>query len=75
MHLLYDSKSAFGTTSLAVEDLSEYIPVLNNSSFAFGGSPELYLVSGRSAPKNLFIYARKNLGRVRGRSVDVTAAQ
>ncbi|KAJ7915692.1 hypothetical protein B0H13DRAFT_2324085 [Mycena leptocephala] len=42
MHLLYDSKSSFGTTSLAM-DLSEYIPVFNNSSFAFGFSPDLHL--------------------------------
>ncbi|KAJ7810152.1 hypothetical protein B0H14DRAFT_2607548 [Mycena olivaceomarginata] len=38
-----DSKSSFGTTSLAIEDLSEYIPVFNNSSFAFGFSPDLHL--------------------------------
>ncbi|KAJ7891739.1 hypothetical protein B0H13DRAFT_1887058 [Mycena leptocephala] len=38
-----DSKSSFGTTSLAIEDLSEYIPVFNNSSFAFGFSSDLHL--------------------------------
>ncbi|KAJ7866864.1 hypothetical protein B0H13DRAFT_1897851 [Mycena leptocephala] len=38
-----DSKSSFGTTSLAIEDLSEYIPVFNDSSFAFGFSSDLHL--------------------------------